>query len=433
MENKDFNTTSYKEQVEAKKELILKMAEINADETKNKTNKGEEFLADTVKVLSPGQMVLKRFFRSRLSMVGLVTIIVLFLFSFLGPIFSPWGEVEDDLTKADPVYSENYWDYTEMYDEDIVKANNPVETKEVKGNKVGYFVKDGEQYDYVIRRKTGKNYYYKIIVSERDAEGYAADYEYAVWEIIETIVMVPNYNAYDEPSLKHWLGTDDKGYDVFTRLMYGGQKSLSLSFIVIIMQTLLGIIMGGLAGYFGKWVDMLVMRIVDLLYCLPTMPLLLVISSVLDGQGVPPKDRIYFLLGILTLIGWAGTARLVRGQILGLREQEFMLAAEATGLSPFRKIFKHLIPNVMPQLIVAMTLGLGSVILTESTLSYLGLGIPIPYAAWGTMISLAKDPTILQYYINMWVPPGVMIVLAVLSFNFVGDGLRDAFDPKMKR
>ena len=175
------------------------------------------------------------------------------------------------------------------------------------------------------------------------------------------------------------------------------------------------------------------MRMVDLLYCLPSTPLLLVMSSVLDGQGVDPGDKIYWLLGVLTIIGWAGTARLIRGQILGLREQEFMLAAEATGLSPMRKIFKHLIPNVMPQLIVSMTLGLGGVILMESTLSYLGLGIQIPYAAWGTMIGLAKDPTILQYYGNLWIAPGILIVLAVLAFNFVGDGLRDAFDPKMKR
>ena len=141
-------------------------------------------------------------------------------------------------------------------------------------------------------------------------------------------------------------------------------------------------------------------------------------------------------MGFLTLIGWAGTARMVRGQILSLREQEYMVAAEATGISAKAKIFRHLIPNVMPQLIVQMTLGLGSIILYESTLSFLGLGVQIPKSAWGTMISLAdpsKGQSILQYYPNLWIAPGVLIVLAVLAFNFVGDGLRDAIDPKMKR
>ncbi len=141
-------------------------------------------------------------------------------------------------------------------------------------------------------------------------------------------------------------------------------------------------------------------------------------------------------MGILTIFGWSGTARLVRGQILSLREQEFMLAAEATGISTARKVFKHLIPNVLPLLIVQATLGLGSVILYESTLSYLGLGVPFPYAAWGTMIgatSGAAGKDILENYPNLWVPAGICIILAVLAFNFVGDGLRDAFDPKAKR
>ena len=138
-------------------------------------------------------------------------------------------------------------------------------------------------------------------------------------------------------------------------------------------------------------------------------------------------------MGILTLISWAGVARLVRGQILSLREQEFMLAAKCSGLSVKRKIFKHLIPNVMPQLIVSMTLGLGSIILTEATLGFLGIGAPLGTATWGAMINTASKSVYLNYYPNFWVPPGICITLAILAFNFVGDGLRDAFDPKMKR
>ena len=136
---------------------------------------------------------------------------------------------------------------------------------------------------------------------------------------------------------------------------------------------------------------------------------------------------------IITIFGWSGTARMVRGQILSLREQEYITATEVMGLPTWRKIFKHLVPNVMPQLIVNMTLGLGSVILYESTLSYLGLGVQVPYAAWGTMIATSNDPVVLSYHLNMWLPAGFMIVLAVLGFNFVGDGLRDAMDPKAKK
>ena len=133
------------------------------------------------------------------------------------------------------------------------------------------------------------------------------------------------------------------------------------------------------------------------------------------------------------LLSWPGMARLVRGQILSLREQEYMVAAEAMGYSTGRKVFKHLVPNVMPQLIVSMTLSLGSMILYEASLSYLGMGVQPPYAAWGTMINAASDPNILENFINVWAPPGICIIIAVLGFNFVGDGLRDALDPKARR
>ena len=221
--------------------------------------------------------------------------------------------------------------------------------------------------------------------------------------------------------------------DVLTRLMYGGRISLTISFIVVFMEVILGVILGGLAGYFGKWVDTLIMRIVDIFNCLPSLPLMLIIGAILDALGIKASVRIYYMMAFLTFFGWTGIARIVRGQILSLREQEFMVSATARGLSTKRKIFSHLIPNVMPQLIVSMTLGLGSVILSEATLSYLNLGVPKPYAAWGGMIGDIKDPIILQNYPNLWIPAGLCIVLAVLAFNFIGDGLRDAFDPKSKK
>ncbi len=332
-----------------------------------------ENLGDRVKVLSPGALVAKRFFRSKLSMVGLVTLIILFVFSFLGPVFSPWGEQQTD-----------------------------------------YSIAASQQ--LVLPRP--------IIYTAADGT-----------EIIAYDVATSTVNAFGDPSWSHWLGTDDQGWDIFTRLMYGGRISLTIGFVVVILETLLGVLLGGLAGYFGGWVDNLIMRIVDILSCIPTLPIMLILSSMLTANQITDISRLYYMMIILTFLGWVGTARLVRGQILSLREQEFMLAAKCSGLSTGRKIFKHLIPNVLPQLIVSMTLGLGSIILTEATLGYLGLGAPLGTATWGAMINFVTqaEGMYLEFYPNFWIPPGILITLAILAFNFVGDGLRDAFDPKMKR
>ena len=190
--------------------------------------------------------------------------------------------------------------------------------------------------------------------------------------------------------------------------MYGGQISLTVSFLAVFVTTILGVIFGGIAGYFGKAVDNIIMRFCDILMCLPGFPILLIVGTLIDALGVELQYKIYYLMGFLTLISWSGTARLVRGQILSLREQEYMVAAEAMGYSTGRKIFKHLVPNVMPQLIVSMTMSLGSMILYEASLSYLGLGAPEEYAAWGTMINIvAEDENILENFFNVWGPPGI--------------------------
>lgn len=240
-------------------------------------------------------------------------------------------------------------------------------------------------------------------------------------------------SVHEVPSSKHWLGTDMHGMDVLTRLMYGGQISLVIGFIAVFLETIIGVIMGGLAGYFGKWVDMLIMRVVDVFNCIPFMPLLIILGSIMDAMEINPRVRIYYLMLVLGIMSWPGIARMVRGQILSLREQEFMVAAEATGLSVSRRIFKHLVPNVIPQLIVFATMGLGGTILYESTLSFLGLGVKFPYASWGNIISGVSTAYEMTNFWFVWIPAGMLILLTVLGFNFVGDGLRDAFDPKMKR
>ncbi|MBR2321947.1 MAG: ABC transporter permease [Clostridia bacterium] len=337
-------------------------------------NSPEESHNDRIRVLSPGQMVAKRFFRSKLSMVGLAMLIALFLFSFIGPMFSQWAE------KGQPV------------------KDTSTSKEIILAERIKFITEDG---DVVIA--------YDITVEQ------------------------PTFNKRGDITMDHLLGTDDSGYDLLTNLMLGGRISLTIGFVVIILETLIGVLLGGLAGYFGGWVDNLVMRIVDIISCIPTLPIMLILSATLTSLGILDISRLYYLMIVLTLIGWGGIARLVRGQILSLREQEFMLAAKCSGLSTSRKIFRHLLPNVMPQLIVSMTMGLGSIILMEATLGFLGLGAPLGTPTWGAMISAASKMEYLSGYPNFWIPPGICITLAILAFNFVGDGLRDAFDPKMKR
>jgi len=238
---------------------------------------------------------------------------------------------------------------------------------------------------------------------------------------------------YELPSGEHLLGLDNNGMDVMTRLMYGGRVSLMVGFVVVIIEIFLGVVIGGISGYFGGWVDTTLMRFVDLFNAIPFYPIVLILGSVMDTLKVDPQGRIFILMMVLGFLGWTGVARVVRGQILSLREQDFMVATEATGISTRRRIFTHLVPNVMPLLIVQATAGLGGIIITEATLGFLGLGVKYPLASWGSIINTASDAYVMTNFWFMWVPAGSLILLAVLGFNFIGDGLRDAFDPKMKR
>lgn len=239
--------------------------------------------------------------------------------------------------------------------------------------------------------------------------------------------------TYEFPTWAHPLGLDNNGMDVMTRLMYGGRVSLLVGFIVILIEVLLGVAVGGISGYFGGVIDTSLMRFVDLVNSIPFYPMVLIFGSVMDALEVKPMTRIFLLMAVLGLLGWTGVARIVRGQILSLREQDFMVATEATGIRTSRRIFKHLVPNVMPLLIVYATAGLGSIIITEATLGFLGLGVKYPLASWGSIINVASDAFVMTNYWFMWIPAGMLILLTVLGFNFVGDGLRDAYDPKMKR
>ena len=218
------------------------------------------------------------------------------------------------------------------------------------------------------------------------------------------------------------------------RMMYGGRISLMVGFVVVFIEIFLGVILGGISGFFSGPIDSLIMRIADIFYCVPGYPILIIMGAMFDKLKMDPYRRLMWMMVILGVLGWAGVARLVRGQILSLREQEFMHAQEATGMKNRKRIFRHLVPNVMPQLIVFATMGVGSVIIYESTLSFLGLGVKHPLATWGTMInSVTSSSESIIKYTYIWIPVGFLICLTVIAFNFVGDGLRDAFDPKMKQ
>ncbi len=492
-----------------------------------------------VRVLSPGALVAKRFFRNRLAVTGMIVLIIMFAFSFLGGVISPYkqdqkfyrvdqqskafaGAVKNEewrytakdsakftgivqaqaflaITRNAETFSYSGTDYTlakladDLYavytDNELIGIAAKEQISSSTSNdrfsfdftynallakstgQTGFecegksyttdadgvvFGEDGAEVayvsEYIVRAVMGDVFLtreFKTALTEA-LEANAAEFsfteedgnvsEYALqynagtksWDIMkETDTTV--FDSYAAPSKAHWLGTDRNGMDMLTRLMYGGRVSLLIGFIVVIIESVIGVIMGGISGYFGGWVDNLIMRIVDVFYCIPTMPVIIILGAAMDAANVSSYLRMVYLMLILGAFGWASTARLVRGQILSLREQEFMTATEATGISAFRRIFKHLIPNVIPQLIVVMTMGLGSTILTEATLSFLGLGVRFPFASWGNIINDVNNVFVLTHYWNIWIPAGVLLMLTVLAFNIVGDGLRDAFDPKMKR
>jgi peptide/nickel transport system permease protein len=240
-------------------------------------------------------------------------------------------------------------------------------------------------------------------------------------------------NANQAPDLSHWLGTDNLGRDVLFRVMEAGRISLTVGVIAASIIVVIGGTLGAVSGYYGRFVDTLIMRIADIFYAVPTLPVLIMLGAVLSDLKFPPDKRIFFVMLIIGIISWMGLARLVRSQILSLKEQEFMLANEVLGLRDRRKIFRHLLPNTYPIIIVVATLGVAGAIITESTLSFLGLGVVPPSPSWGQMLSAANNMIDFQKRPWLWIPPGVCILLTVVAINFIGDGLRDAFDPKQKR
>ena len=240
-----------------------------------------------------------------------------------------------------------------------------------------------------------------------------------------TISETDLFNIKMAPSSEHILGTDELGRDVFTRLLYGRRVSIIVGIASMTVQLVIGVIMGAIAGYFGGIADKIIMRIIDVIMCFPFFVIAVSVAAIL-GPGV---KNLIIIIGFLM---WPNIARIVRAEILSLKENDYIMAAKAMGLSSFEIIKNHILPNVMSPILVAATLAIANGILTEASLSFLGIGVKLPEPSWGNMLIAAQNIGTLQREWWLWIPAGSLIILMVLSINFVGDGLRDALDPKTR-
>lgn len=230
-------------------------------------------------------------------------------------------------------------------------------------------------------------------------------------------------NAMSAPSADHPLGTDLAGRDIWARLVYGTRVSLAVGLVSVSISLAITLVLGTLAGYYGGWVDMLIMRVTDVMMVFPGLVLIIAVVSVVGPS-------ILNVMAVLGVLGWTGTTRLLRGQILSVRERDYVLAARATGVPNRRIMWAHVLPNAIAPLLVAATFGVAGAILTEAGLSYLGLGVLPPTPSWGSMLNAANSITVLERNWWVWIPPGVAVLLTVMAINFAGDGLRDALDPR---
>ncbi len=233
------------------------------------------------------------------------------------------------------------------------------------------------------------------------------------------------YNVISAPSSAHLLGTDELGRDVLSRMIWGGRVSLAVGFVAVGISITIGIIIGALAGFYGKAVDAILMRLVDIMLCFPTLFLILAVIAII-GPGI------WVIMVVIGITSWMDVSRLVRAEILTLKERDFVAAARAVGASDFRIIFRHILPNALSPVFVSATLGIAGAILLESGLSFLGLGVQPPDASWGNILTSGKDYiTVGAWWLSFF--PGIAILITVLSYNLVGEGLRDSLDPRLWR
>ncbi len=233
---------------------------------------------------------------------------------------------------------------------------------------------------------------------------------------------IDTWHILEPPSMAHLLGTDSLGRDCLSRLIYGARISLLVGIVAVGIATFIGTLLGALAGFYGKWVDTLIMRLVDIMLCFPTIFLIMAVIAFLEPS-------IWNIMVVIGLTSWMGVTRLVRAEFMSLRQRDFVLAAQITGASNARIIFSHILPNAVAPVLVTITLGVGGAILTESALSFLGIGVQPPTPSWGNMLTEGKDNLEIAWWLSVF--PGMAILITVLGYNLLGEGLRDALDPRM--
>ncbi|MBF0474590.1 MAG: ABC transporter permease [Deltaproteobacteria bacterium] len=230
-------------------------------------------------------------------------------------------------------------------------------------------------------------------------------------------------NILAAPGRQHLCGTDDVGRDVFSRMVYGARISLKVGFVAVGLATIIGVVLGALAGFYRGWVENVIMRFVDLLLCFPSFFLILAVVAILEPS-------IWNIMIIIGLTGWMGVARLVRAEFLTLRERDFVIAARSLGAADLRIIFVHILPNALPPVLVSATLGVAGAILTESALSFLGLGVQPPTPSWGNILMAGKDNIEIAWWLSLY--PGLSILITVLGYNLLGEGIQAALDPRLR-
>ncbi len=235
---------------------------------------------------------------------------------------------------------------------------------------------------------------------------------------------IDTYHILEPPSLAHPCGTDTLGRDCLSRLIYGARISLFVGFVAVGIATAVGTVLGAVAGFYGGWIDMAIMRLVDVMLCFPTIFLIMAVIAFLEPS-------IWNIMVVIGLTSWMGVARLVRAEFLSLKGRDFVLAARISGASNLRILFVHILPNAMAPVLVAATLGVGSAILTESALSFLGIGVQPPTPSWGNMLTAGKDNLEIAWWLSLY--PGLAILITVLGYNLLGEGLRDALDPRARK
>jgi len=361
-------------------------------------------LASSCESVSQGQMIWRQFKRHKLGVLSGFVIIFLSILAIFADFFAPYqfDSEHDELGYAPP-------------------------------SKI-HFRKDGEfTWPYVYGLKQERNEFFKLVFSEDTSKEYPIKFfvagdDYKLLGLFETnIHLFGTGEPEDSPGQIFLFGTDIWGRDLFSRILSGGRVSLAIGPAVLIFSLFIGILLGGISGYYGRGVDMIIQRFIEILQSFPALPLFLALAAILPAD-MPNSARFIGIVLIFSLLGWTVQARVLRGQFLALRENEFTLAAKALGSTDLRVIFRHMLPNAMSYVIVSATLAIPGLIIAEATLSFLGLGIKEPMTSWGELLNDAQQWAVLES--RPWLLlPGVFILISVLAFNFLGDALRDAVDP----